>query len=341
MMASSVTSAAAPPPGVEPENVAAAAGGSGEWLAAFTLVVGDESVAIDPTHSSKHKAEIKQLADLGRALNGAANFEQWNAHARTKLRVYRTEVEERVAQLRKDLDSMGNALQEALQSISQNGEDQSKQLESELSQLGRLRKLEQIEEIHCGLDAVSHRLSDLVKNIQAQNSMVVAQMRDEIRTLQQRLEVAERRERSTPGNLSHRGVFERKIQAKIGAGEIFALFLVRITNWKETIKGLNQDGAQTLTNRISLRLGKVLGAETFAGRWYEGYFAAIVTASKRQAIGATQEIVQGVSGSYDLGAGIPPVRVTTRVAVVEHYEGQSAEHMLRRVDELIRAFEGS
>jgi len=340
-MSASVMSTA--PPKANSTGPASGTGpsGSAEWLAALMKSVAEETITPDERLAEAQRQELSRLAGAASGLKSAAEFEHWHGSARAKLKVYRTEVERRVAQLRKDLDSTSTALQEAMQAISQVGEDQTTQLESELDHLGRLRTLYQVEDIHRGIDAVSNRLNDVVKNMQVQNSLVVAQMRDEIRTLQQRLETAERRDRAAPGNLSHRGIFERKIEAKIGANEIFALFLVRISNWKELLPTLTQDQAQVLTNQVAARLGKVLGAETFAGRWYEGYYAAIVSASKRQAIGASQEIVHGVSGMYELAKGEKPIRISTRVAVIEHYEGQLAEHMLRRVDELIRAFEGN
>jgi hypothetical protein len=56
---------------------------------------------------------------------------------------------------------------------------------------------------------------------------------------------------------------------------------------------------------------------------------------------ATNQIMQHVSGAYKVG-GDPqekPLHLAVRVAVLEHYQGQTAEHLLRRVDQLIRAFE--
>ena len=318
-------------------------GGSGDWLRSFGESVAEETVSLGAGVTDNQKKQILELAGLCKALQSAAEFENWNTAARGKLRVYRLEVERRLDQLKADLDSTGAALQEAMTLISQNSEDQTKQLQTELGTLDKLRNVQQIEEVHKGIDQVSHNLNDVLRCIQVQNSLVVAQMRDEIRTLQQRLEIAERRNQNTPGNLSHRGPFERKIKAKIAAGDTFALFLVRITNWKQTLAGLSQDRAQTLTNEVSTRLGNVLGSETFAGRWYDGYFAAIVTGDKRQAIGATQSVVQGVSGQYKLSTNPAEkaVQISTRVAVIEHYQGQEAEQLLKRVDELIRAFEGN
>lgn len=309
------------------------------WLSDFAQMTGEESIALDEPSGAKQRNQLRVLAKQAASLRSPAEYETWSALARTQLHTYKIEIERRFAQQKQDLDSAGTALRDAMEAVTQQGEDQSKQVESELKNLERLRHIERLDEIHQGIDEVSHSLADIVHGMQTQNSMVVAQMRDEIRTLQTRLEAAERRAATVPGNLSHRGFFERKLQAKIAADEVFSLFLIRISNWKQLIGGYPQDKAQHLTNEISARISQVLGSETFAGRWYDGYFAAIVNADKRQAIETTQEIVHRVSGAYRVLGASKPIHLAARVAVLEHYSGQSAEHLLRRVDELIRAFE--
>jgi GGDEF domain-containing protein len=309
------------------------------WLSDFTQAAGEETIVLDESAAAKHRNQMRILAKQAASLRSTAEFEAWSAMMRDQLHTYKVDAEKRFAQQKRDLDSAGTALRDAMETVAQQGEDQTKQVENELKTLESLRKIDRLEEIHQGIDHVSHSLADVVRGMQTQNSLVVAQMRDEIRTLQQRLELAERRGDGTPGNLSHRGLFERKLQAKIAADEVFSLFLIRVSNWKQSIAGMAQDKAQILTNDVSARISKVLGAETFAGRWYDGYFAAVVNADKRQAIDTTQEIVQKVSGNYKAPGSSHPLPLSVRVAVLEHYSGQTAEHLLRRVDELIRAFE--
>jgi len=340
-MASSVLSTAVTPP-ASLSGAKQADTGSVErplWLSDFAQIAGEETIAVDEGAAVKQRQQMKILAKQAGGLRNVTEFDAWSAMARTQLHTYRLEIERRFEQQKKDLDSAGSALRDAMETVAQQGEDQTQQVEAELKTLERLRKVEQIAEIHQGLDQVSHSLADVVRGMQTQNSLVVAQMRDEIRTLQARLEIAERRGAGTPGNLSHRGLFERKLEAKIAGDEVFSLFLIRISNWKQAIAGLPQDRAQALTNEVSLRVSKALGAETFAGRWYDGYFAAIVNTNKRQAIDTTQDIVQRVSGGYKIPGTEKLLQLATRVAVLEHYFGQFAEHLLRRVDELIRAFE--
>ena len=339
LMSASQTPAQSAPPtnGVEP---AADRGAErARWLSDFTWTTGEETIAIDEAAAVKQQNQLKILAKQASGLRTTAEFEAWAKMARTQLHTYKLEVERRHEQQKKDLDSAGTALRDAMEVVAQQGEDQTKQVETELKNLGQLRTLERLEEIHQGIEHVTTNLAGVVRGMQTQNSLVVAQMRDEIRTLQSRLELSERRSVSGPGNLSHRGFFERKLQAKIAADDVFSLFLIRISNWKAVINGFSQERAQNLTNDVSLRITKVLGAETFAGRWYDGYFAVIVEADKRQAINTTQDIVDKVSGAYKVNGLDKPVQLTTRVAVLEHYSGQTAEHLLRRVDELIRAFE--
>ena len=325
-------------PGTVPGNVQSNAA----WLGEMGRIVADETVSIEAGMAEKQRQQLRLLAKQGEGVKQNQEFAGWSQLVRVQLHEYRRAVESRVEQQKKDLESTGAALQEAMEVVAQQGEDQTKRLRTELGNLGQLRNVLKLEDVHRGIDTVAHSLTDVVRTMQVQNSLVVAQMRDEIRTLQQRLELAERRDRGANGNLSNRGPFERRLQTKIAADEVFSLFLIRISNWKQLLTGLSQEKAQTLVNDVAVRLNQVLGSETFAGRWYDGYFAAIVAAAKRQALEATQEVSQKVSGPYKLSSapGEKAVIISVRVAVLEHYSGQTADHLLRRVDELIRAYEG-
>lgn len=316
-------------------------GVTGAWLQAVVNVVSEETIVADDTTAETQRWKLRTLASQAAGLSNDIGFERWLPELKLAQQDYRDWVEKRLRQLQKDLAQTGAALQDAMLSVANQGEDEQRRLNGEIDKLKHLRQKDSVDEIRNGLDEACSSLDHLIQTMQTQNHMLVTQLRDEIKTLQTRLETAERRQNTVPGNLSHRGFFERKIEARVANGDTFSLYLVRVVHWKSMLAAMTQERAQMLSNDVSQRLALALGTETFAGRWYDGYFAALVSSTKTDAMSATNQIMQKVSGQYKLN-GDPnekPLTLSVRVAVLEHYQGQTAEHLLRRVDQLIRAFE--
>lgn len=313
----------------------------GVWLQAVVNLIASETIVSDETTAETQRWKLRTLASQARMLVEDPAFQRWLPELEVAQRDYRDWVEKRLRLLEKDLAQTGAALQDAMLSVASQGEDEERRLNGEIDKLKHLREKDSVDEIRHGLDEACSSLDHLIQTMQTQNHMLVTQLRDEIKTLQTRLETAERRQTTVPGNLSHRGFFERKIEARVANGDTFSLYLVRVVHWKTLLAALSQEKAQMLSNDVSQRLAQALGTETFAGRWYDGYFAAIVSRGKSDAMSASNQIVQKVSGHYKLSAAEneKPLNLSVRVAVLEHYQGQTAEHLLRRVDQLIRAFE--
>ncbi len=292
-------------------------------------VLAQEAIAVDETEAGEHKGRLRQLStstkpDLEKLLQ-------------LELRTYRESAEKRVEALRKDLAGTADALQEYVTRFSGQDESQEKLLKSDLERLGALRSVTDVSQIQAGLDIVRESISGTVEQIKNQNKAIIAQLRDEIRTLQKRLESPERRDAQT-GTIINRAPFERRIRAKVNAHEIFSMYLIRITNWKDVISSFDQDESQTLVTSVGDKLAGIMGSDTFTGRWYDGYFAAIIGVDKRTAMEGASDVAQQLAGVYTTDRAQVAVRI--RVAVVDHIQGHNADQTLGRIDQLIRAFEG-
>jgi GGDEF domain-containing protein len=302
-------------------------------LSRLLEVLSQEAIAVDQADVLEHQARLKQLASRVKPEAPLVEFEQ---QLQVELHAYRETTEKKVTQLRKDLASTADAMQEYVTRFNGQDQTQEKMLTTDLDRLAALRKLSNVQQIHAGLDTVRVSIQSTLEQIKTQNQAIVAQLRDEIRTLHKRLENVSRRE-DQPGTLVNRAPFERRIRAKVASNDIFSLYLIRVTNWKDLTHSFDQEEALTLVTNISNRLAAVLGPDTFSGRWYDGYFAAIIGMDKRTAMERASELAQQLSGIYATGGA--PVAIRSRVAVVDYIPGQDAEQTLRRVEQLIRAFE--
>ena len=291
-------------------------------------IVAAEAIVVDETDATEHQGRLRQLAK---------RQTDWEPALQAELRAYRESAEKKVEQVRLDLASTADAMQEYVTRFAGQDQNQEKAFVSDLERLGTIRKMTNLSQIQAGLDIVRESIAGTVEQIKAQNQAIIAQLRDEIRTLHKRLDSPERRD-ARAGSIVNRAPFERRIRGKVNAHEIFSLYLVRVTNWKDLIGSLDQDEAQTLVNNVGDKLGQLLGPETFTGRWYDGYFVAILSVDKRAAMEGASDLARQIAGVYPTGTA--PVAIRIRVAVVDYIAGQDADQTLKRLDQLIRAFEG-
>lgn len=292
-------------------------------------VLVSEAITVDEGEAKQHKDRLRALAQ--RTVTDVEPLLQ------VELRTYREGAEKKVDQLRRELASTADAMAEYVTRFAGQDQSQEKALLADLERLATLRKMTNLQQIQAGLDIVRLSIAGTVEQIKAQNHVIISQLRDEIRTLHKRLDSPERRE-ARAGSIVNRAPFERRIRVKVSANEIFSLYLVRITNWKDIIGSVDQDEAQTMVNQVAEKLAEILGPDTFTGRWYDGYFAAIIGLDKRAAMEGSSDLAQQIAGIYQMGR--VPVAIRVRVAVVDYIAGQDAEQTLKRVDRLIKAFEG-
>ena len=297
-------------------------------------VLSQETIEVDTADATEHKNRLKQMAVRLGADGPSTDFDQ---QLQTELRGYRETAENKVGQLRKDLAITVDSVQEYMSRLSDQGGGQEQMFAADLQRLAALRKMTNLAQVHEGLEVVSVSLRETLEQIKAQNQAIVAQLQDEIKTLHKRLESTDRRQDKL-GTLVNRAPFEKRIRAKVASNVVFSLYLIRVANWKELMNVFDQEEAQTLVNNIARRLADLLGPDTFSGRWYDGYFAAIIGMDKRGAMEGASDLAQQLSGIFETGRS--PAAIRARVAVVDYLPGQDADQTLRRVEQLIRAFEG-
>lgn len=294
-------------------------------------VLAEEAIGVDSTDSDAHKGRLRQM--------GASIPSDLEKQLQTELSTYRQAVEAKVDAWKQNSTNTTAAMDEYATHFAGKDENQEKVLADELEHLGLLCQLTDLAQIKAGLDGARDRFTNTLRQLKVQNASLIAQLREENRSLQARLGGPDRRvAQKQGGTLANRAPFERRIRAKVYAHETFSMYLIRITNWRDVISSFDQEEAQILVNSVGEKLASVMGGDTFSGRWYDGYFAAIVNVDKRTAMEGASDIAQQLGGVYTTDRAQVAVRV--RIAVVDYILGHDTEQTLDRIDQLIRAFEG-
>ena len=212
-----------------------------------------------------------------------------------ELKTYRTGAEQKIQLIQSDLSNTAAALQDYVTRSSRQDGNQEKLLRSDLDRLSTLGKMNDLNQVRAGLDIVRRSIAGTVEQINTQNQAILGQLRAEILTLQKRLGSDVRRQ-DPSGTLANRTAFEHRIRVKAVSAETFSLYLVRIANWKEVINSFDQHQAEDLITNVGDKLTELLGPETFSGRWYDGYFAAITGLDKRTAMEGASDLSRRLAG---------------------------------------------
>lgn len=289
-------------------------------------LIGRTAVAVEP---SEHEALQQRLAGVGTGLSALA----------AELESYKQNAETAVGRLRSELRRACGQLESTVNSVSHHNEDTGRAMSGHIRRVTDLQRLVSAEEMRSGLTQLSEGLADTAGTIQRQNQLVVEQLATEILSLRKQLEAAEKKG-VAGGTLAHREAFEEQVRAWIERGERFAVIIVRVSNWRKLMDRVTKTGATRLTDKIVARAQAILGAECFAGRWFDGYTAALIPFDRRTGVDRFDDIRNAVGGSYSLTEAESNLELSVQVRIwfIEHASGQTAEHMLWRVDQLVRSF---
>lgn len=289
-------------------------------------LIGRHAVAVEP---DEYETLQKRLEESGTDL----------AKLATALESYKQGAEQSVGRLRSELRRACGQLQSTVNSVTNQSEDTGRAMSGHVRRVSDLKELQSLEEMRGGLAQLSQGLSDTAASIQSQNRLVVQQLAAEIQSLRKQLEAAEKKG-ATAGTLAHREAFEEQVRLWIERGDRFAVIILRVSNWRKLMDRLTRTGASRLTDKVVARAQAILGAECFAGRWFDGYAAAIIPFDRRTGVDRFDEIRNAVGGAYSLHEPEANLELTVQVRIwfIEHAAGQTAEHMLWRVDQLVRSF---
>lgn len=215
-----------------------------------------------------------------------------------------------VDQLRASLASTTDVLREMLTSFQSGDSDAEKQLKTEILRLRSADELKDLDEMRACVRRSVGSLASCVDSLRREKDVVIAQLRDEIRTLQKSMEEEHRAAAMDAATGAHqRPEFEKMVQREI------------VRNQPVTVVRLWMQNMQTLTARNPVdqilrafckRAYEVVPAGTM-GRWQENVFCILLpTPAARN---ASTALAKKCAGIYAYMDGDQPRTLHLQVAV--------------------------
>ncbi len=251
-------------------------------------------------------------------------------------RVYYEESTHRIGRLREDFGSAARALSELVSSITSNNDDHEKLLEDELGELAHLSMMADAVELRLGLQKTTARLTEYVKRIRADNRFVMAQLRDEIRTLQDQVQSLEHQTNRPPaGEDADAESLQDSAKKWVDEGRTFSGLFICLP----AKSGPRTQAASGETPDVRATVEAALPPSAKMGFWSEGVLCALADVDKSTMLRVSKNLQQSLAARS--GAVLRPPWTTVPSGVVDFRSGDTLPSFVHRANSLIAALRSS
>ncbi len=259
---------------------------------------------------------------------------------RGELQEYRDSTHEQLRRLRREMDAAVAALEEFAGNASARGDDHDKEWKRALTTLETAAASGRVEAMQAAICGASADIRSSFEQMQAKNQFAIAQLKDEIRLLHQKIQ-AGRRPMENAKTWNREDV-ERRIERMLSQNAPFCLVLIVLRNFKVLANRYSGGVVEEALDSLEVRLNNTVGAEALLGRWTSNQFLAILNVSPGHAMAISRDAAQKLAEPYSCKhEGIPCTLVFQVAAgVVDHQAGSDAAKFQNKLASLSKALGG-
>lgn len=299
-------------------------------------------VELDQAAAEEHRKHLERiLADV--SAGELDTLLESRSNLRGELREYQDKSAKCIKRLREELVSTSAALRDLVGAITATSDEVEDGLQNELRKLKTLSRCQDIAAMRQGLEGVANSIGTYIEDLRKSNQMVITQLRDEIRTLQSRIEKIQRRptQASDPdeGLSADRRQVETLVRQYCAQSTCFCTILLWLSNWPSVLREGGEKQAGQVVEAFVRRLAGEIGTNGAIRRCAEDEFAAVLPVAKAEGMELVKDLSAKLNGSYvsmeDGYAHSYPLEV--RIAVVENRSDQSMPELMARISSCMKA----
>ena len=289
----------------------------------------------------------EQLGLLEARTKGAATATEFRIACdslRSQLEVYQSLGRERIGRIREDMKSAAAAMKVFADGVSNGSADYEVRLRQEVRRLENLAGSNDLPEIRSGIREATAAILESHQQLESSNRMVISQLRDEIRTLHQAIDV-ERQKRMTDrvsGAWNRQKITER-LELLLSHDQPFCVLVVGISNWKRIQGRYSANALQAVVRAFLGSLQGLLGRDPVVGRWTDQLFLCVAEVDPSNAMSLSGELKKKMPTSYTVqdAGSVQAVKLETSIGVVDRRQGIDAARFYRKLEQLTEALAGS
>lgn len=262
---------------------------------------------------------------------------------RGELRDYRDVTHEQIRRLRHEVDAAASALEEFAGNTTASGDGHEKDLKIVLQRLDSAAASDRVEDLQAAIRTASSGILESFEQMRAINRLAVAQLKDEIRLLHQKIQAGRR---TTPPERTvetwNRLDIDDRIESLLGQNTSFSLVLIVLRNLNLLASRHSNAVVEDALQALQARLHGMLGGASTLGRWTSNQFVAILDVPPGTAMAMSREVAQKLTEPYSFERGGVPRTLSFQVAagVVDHRTGADVLKFHTRLEQLSAALGG-
>ncbi len=298
-------------------------------------------IEVDHEQAALFRGELQALVNQLGAATSPEHLQNIQDLFRGGLREYRDSAHEQLRRLRKEMDAAVSALDEFAGNATARGDDHEKELKQALKTLDAAAASDRLETIKAAIRAASADILSSFEQMQARNQFAVAQLKDEIRLLHQKIQ-AGRRPAALNAETWNRQDVDHRIDQMLSQNTSFCLVLIVLRNLRMLASRYSGSVVEEALQSLQVRLRDTLGGESMLGRWTANQFVAILNVSPSSAMAISREAAQKLTEPYSFKhEGIPCTLVFQVAAgVVDHQAGSDVLKFQGKLASLSKALGG-
>ena len=270
----------------------------GGYAAAIEYIA-QYAVEVDPSITEKHREYLRVLRVRVMDAQTPEALLETQPVLQSELRDYRDKCGIHLTGLRQEFTSALVSLQDVMSTFCSSGKDQEKQLKEELNTLETLAASNDPDVLRRGVQSAVRAIAECVEQMKRQNDIVVAQFRDEIRTMQLRTEAVEASAALDPATGAlKRSEFETRVRRAVLRDGPVCLVIVKTGNFRDLRSRHGQHLAGEALAGLYRRIREEFGEKVDIGRWSDDTFMIMLLSTKPDALKRTRDLSHRVSAPY-------------------------------------------
>lgn len=293
------------------------------------------AVELDPARIQALRDQVRELAA---ALEGAGPEQLAASRPRflQALADYRDQAQPRVDRLRREVAEAAEALRSMGAQLTASSGAVAGGIDDQIRTLRDLTAIDNLPAVRSGLQRAVSGLEQQVRELRAENERIIAQMRDEVRTLQRQIEQAQRPASGDSGaGFAGRRAGEAALAEALARPGAFAAALVYLRNWKRLKLDHHERQQHEILAAVGQRLRDAFGAETLLVRWADDELLALCHLDSKTPH-LTRALAERLTKPVELG-GACVATLQAGWAMLEVREPEPLAALLNRIAQLERS----
>ena len=257
------------------------------------------SVEIDAEDSETFRDHLDVIVKQVETAKYPEDWLSLQASFRGELRNHRDRSLARLTKLRNEIKAAADAIELFAESVVSSGMDHKEGLDDALGKLDAVVREESIAKVRDALVDAKAQIGASVERMEREHHLMVAQLRDEIRSLHRQIEADRRAQFTDPATgVWNRQKLQEQMEQMLDHDESFCVLIVNIRNLRRLDQRYSRPIVEGGVSALLQRMTGMLGDDAMLGRWDEDVFAAILQIDTAAAIAISRQASQKLSGSY-------------------------------------------